>query len=311
MAYQQGAWYNGRQYWNGQFYDQPVTGANGLLAQGKIANTNAPDQPNYNVQASPTSPSNPSTPNATTPAPSTASFDPIAAAGSLQSFYKTQNQPAITTLQSQYNPDTGTGALADRYSKLLESIKSTGSVAVNAQTQALNAGFAARGLAPSEYTQTQLAQGLLPVTAQIENTQAQAGLAAQQDFGNIAAQIAGLQAGNPSAAITGASSLLANLYPQIAAGGALYNVSNGSVISAPGFQISNPIANTSTGTGPAYTPSADWINSVNTIDWGNSSAGVGGINATPVPASFWALNSLLPLNLASSGTNSSSAQLNL
>ncbi len=119
------------------------------------------------------------------------------------------NQPAIKTLQSQYNPETGGGALVDKYNSLLDSIKGVGSVAVNQATLGAANTLAGRGLLPSSALyQSSVGSAIQPVTAGIENQLATTGLGEQQDLGQIAGQIAGLQTGNVQGAITGATNLL-------------------------------------------------------------------------------------------------------
>lgn len=107
------------------------------------------------------------------------------------------NKPAIATLQSQYNPDTGTGSLVDRYNTLIDSITASQQPAENAVTLATNNELGKRGITgDSGIAQNQIAQALLPVSTQFGQLKAQTGLNEQQDLGGIASSIAGLRAGN-------------------------------------------------------------------------------------------------------------------
>ena len=126
----------------------------------------------------------------------------------LQQMQLAANQPAIQTLQTQYNPSTGAGALVDRYNQLLASITASGSAATNATTAATAQELAQRGILPSSASYGQsMGQALLPVNTAYGQLTAQTGLGEQQDLGNIAAQIASLQAGNVQGAITGATNI--------------------------------------------------------------------------------------------------------
>lgn len=191
------------------------------------------------------------------------SFDPVAQAQKLQDFYKQQNQPAIQTLQTQYNPATGSGALVDKYNSLLDSIKGQGSVAANQQILASNTNLGARGIVgESALGQQEIASALLPVTTQYAGLTAQTGLSEQQDLGQLAAQIASLQAGNPAAAIQGATAYGGQLqaaqaiqqqvaaqlalgsmeyaYRMLPAGAQLYNPSSGQYLT--GGQTFSPVS---------------------------------------------------------------------
>lgn len=127
----------------------------------------------------------------------------------LQQMQIQANQPAIQTLQSQYNPATGGGALVDRYNTLLSSINTQGSVAVNQATLGAAQSLAQRGILPSSALyQQQVGSAILPASSAYSNLTAQTGLGEQQDLSNIAGQIAGLQTGNVQGAITGATNIL-------------------------------------------------------------------------------------------------------
>ncbi len=141
--------------------------------------------------------------------PLTAQEQAVNSAQALQQFQVQANQPAIQTLQNQYNPSTGGGALVDKYNDLLSSIKGVGSVAVNQATLGAANELGQRGLLPSSSLyQQSVGSALQPVTSGIQQNLATVGLGEQQDLGNIANQIAQLQAGNPTASITGAQNLL-------------------------------------------------------------------------------------------------------
>lgn len=127
----------------------------------------------------------------------------------LQNFQVQANQPAIQTLQSQYNPTTGTGALTQAYGSLLQSITQEEQPALNQTTLGAAQSLASRGILPTSalYQQT-VGSALLPVTAQFGQLTAQTGLGETQDLAAVAGSIAQLQAGNPTASITGAQNLL-------------------------------------------------------------------------------------------------------
>lgn len=161
------------------------------------------------------------------------------------------NQPAIQTLETQYNPTTGKGALVDQYNALLDSITNSEQPAVDTAKQGVNAQLAARGIVSSQAgTGNDLLQKTLnPITAQFGQLKANTGLAAQQDYGNLASTIAGLQAGNVGNALNYASGIsgqqnqlaqtlagiqgnlqntkLANQYQNVAPGNSLVNTLGG------------------------------------------------------------------------------------
>lgn len=161
------------------------------------------------------------------------------------------NQPAIQTLETQYNPSTGKGALVDQYNALLDSITNSEQPAVDTAKQGVNAQLAARGIVSSQAGTGNdlLQQTLNPITAQFGQLKANTGLAAQQDYGNLASTIAGLQAGNVGNALNYASGIagqqnqlaqtlagiqgnlqntkLANQYQNVAPGNSLVNTLGG------------------------------------------------------------------------------------
>lgn len=131
------------------------------------------------------------------------SFNPLDTARQIQQFQVEANQPAINTLQGQVPK------LQDQYSKLLETIKGQGSVATNAQTLATSNELGRRGIMPSSGLGEQsIASALLPVTTQYANLEANTGLGQQKDLMDIANQIATLQRGDPTSAMSGATSII-------------------------------------------------------------------------------------------------------
>lgn len=133
----------------------------------------------------------------------------LSSAQQLQNFQVQANQPAIQTLESQYNPSTGTGALTQAYGSLLQSIQGEEQPAINQTTLGAAQALAQRGILPSSAVyQQNVGSALQPVTAQFANLTAQTGLGETQDLGAIAGSIAALQSGNPTASITGAQNLL-------------------------------------------------------------------------------------------------------
>jgi hypothetical protein len=216
---------------NGGWYDDPSTGFNRQWFTGDSSSSN----PTQTVNNSPAAVAQ--TPNV------------VQSAQQLQDFYKTQNQPAINTLQSQYNPSTGGGALVDKYNALLDSIKQGSQVAANTQTVTTNNEMAARGILPSSgAAQQNLTNALLPVGATYGGLTAQAGLSQQQDLGNIAAQIASLQSGNPSAAINTASGLA-----QLQQAADIAKMQYQNIPLSPGQTLYNQITG-STSAGSQFTP---------------------------------------------------------
>ncbi len=112
------------------------------------------------------------------------------------------NQPAIQTLQTQYNPDTGGGALVDKYNALLDSITASEQPALNSTIQAANNELGKRGISgDSGVAQNQIAAAQLPVATQFGQLKASTGVAQQQDLGQLASNIAGLRAGNVPGAL--------------------------------------------------------------------------------------------------------------
>ena len=133
----------------------------------------------------------------------------LSSAQQLQNFQVQANQPAIQTLESQYNPSTGTGALTQAYGSLLQSITGEEQPAINQTTLGAAQSLASRGILPSSalYQQT-VGSALQPVSAQFANLTAQTGLGETQDLAAVAGSIAALQSGNPTASITGAQNLI-------------------------------------------------------------------------------------------------------
>lgn len=153
--------------------------------------------------------------------------DVVNNAQQLQNFQVQANQPAIQNLQQQSTD------LQSRYSDLINSIKGQGSVAVNQQTLAANNELGARGILPSSSLyQQQLASSLLPVTQANQSQLAQTGLGEQQDLNTLAGQIASLQAGNPLAAISGATN-----YAQLAQQAAQFQQSQAQNLALQGSQL--------------------------------------------------------------------------
>lgn len=132
------------------------------------------------------------------PAP-TPTIDPLALAGSLQQMQINANQPSIQTLQGQQS------SLKDQYSSLLNAVLGQGSAAQNYTIGAAAANLGARGILPtSQLGQQTIGSALIPVTAQNQAAAAQVGMGSAQDLNQLAAQIAGLQAGNVPGAISAA-----------------------------------------------------------------------------------------------------------
>lgn len=125
--------------------------------------------------------------------------DPIAQAQKFLEFQKTANQPVVQQLEASKAP------LEQKYQDLVASIKGTGKVAQDRQTLATNNELGRRGILPTSglYEQEQ-ANAALPLQAQIASQLAQTGMAQNDDLTKLALQIAQLQAGNPSDAISGA-----------------------------------------------------------------------------------------------------------
>lgn len=167
------------------------------------------------------------------------------------------NQPAIKTLQTQYNPDTGTGSLVDKYNALIDSITNAEQPAVDTATQGVNAQLAARGIVSSNAGQGNdlLQKTLNPITAQFGQLKANTGLSEQQDLGDIASTIAGLQAGNVGNALNFSTGISGqqNSLAQTLAGiqGNLQGIKLGNQFQnvAPGNTLVNTIG------GYAYNPS--------------------------------------------------------
>ena len=196
-----------------------------------------------------------------------ASFqDVLGNAKQLQQYQVEQNQPAIQTLQGQSSD------LQDRYSKLVDSIKGAGSVASNAQTLATNNELGARGILPSSgLYQQQQANAQLPVAAQTGGLLSQAGVSEQQDLGNLAGNIASLQAGNVPGALSGASSIMG--LTQQASQFSQQQALAGSQLAFQQNYISVP------GVGVYDTKSGQIINQLN--GGGNSTGGIQYINGIP------------------------------
>ena len=151
--------------------------------------------------------------NTSSSTPSTPSIDPIALAGSLQQMQVQANQPAIATLGSQQS------SLKDQYTSLLNSVLGQGSVNQNLTIAGANSELAKRGITGDSFLANQtIGSALLPVTAQNQMAAAQVGQGSAQDLNQLAAEIAGLQAGNVQGAIGAAPAFagLAALPSQIA-----------------------------------------------------------------------------------------------
>lgn len=139
---------------------------------------------------------------------SSGSSDPLALAQAAQQLQVQANQPAIQTLQTQYNPDTGTGSLVDKYKALLDSITASEQPALNSVITATNNELGKRGITgDSTLGQQQIAEAQAPVSTSFGQTLAQTGLSEQQDLGGLAAQIASLRAGNVGNGLTFASGI--------------------------------------------------------------------------------------------------------
>lgn len=119
-------------------------------------------------------------------------------AKALLDFQKQANQPVINTLGSQ------TSSIQDRYKSLVDSIKSNQQVSENQQTLTTNNELARRGISGGGLYDQTMTNSLLPVQAAYSGQIANANAGSINDLNTLALQIAQLQAGNPSDALSGA-----------------------------------------------------------------------------------------------------------
>jgi hypothetical protein len=210
---QNGGWYNGRQYWNGQ-----------LGAPGQIINPN--QQGNSDSSSSNNNSSNNSS-------PSVSSFNPVDFAKQMLDFQKQQNQPVIQSLQSQIPTTQALYAqkgsalsgqmdpLKQRYESALNALTAGSQVAVQTAQTSASREFGARGVPLSSSAYDQYLQGQVnPIASsyagyygnlradeadaikQLQDEIAQNPLLSKQAVDAINTQIAQLQAGNSGDAIT-------------------------------------------------------------------------------------------------------------
>lgn len=131
--------------------------------------------------------------------------DPMDLVKQAQQYQVQQNQPAIATLQGQQT------SLQQQYKDLLDSVTKQGNVGIDTATRNQNAFLASRGI----YSQggiggDQISQAQSQAGAQAASQEAAVQTQGAQDINALAAQIAGLQAGNVPNAL-GFSSNIASL----------------------------------------------------------------------------------------------------
>lgn len=124
--------------------------------------------------------------------------DPLYYVKQAQQLQVQANQPAIQTLQTQQTN------LGSAYSDLLKSVLQQGTVASNYAQVGENTLLGQRGITDntSPLFQQQMAQALLPVTAQNQAAAGSVGVGSAQDLNQLATQIASLQAGNVPGALS-------------------------------------------------------------------------------------------------------------
>lgn len=167
-----------------QAWDQSQYGADAGKVSSLLSGYASPSQTSSNTYTAP-------------------NIDPVAQAQKLNEFYKTANQPAIQSLQSTKDD------LTSKYSDLVASIKGNQQTAENSATLNTSNEYGARGLLPTDsFVKNQIQGAVNPIRSQYSGQLANAGLAETQDMGNIALQIANLQSGNPSGAVSSALSQL-------------------------------------------------------------------------------------------------------
>lgn len=122
-----------------------------------------------------------------------------------------ENQPQIAALTTQKS------TLAQQYADLLKTITGAEQPAIDVGQSQANAANAARGLTPNSELALKNTSGIIaPIAGQFAGLTEQAQQGSISDLNALAQQIAALQAGNPTASLTGATNL-AGLAAQIQA----------------------------------------------------------------------------------------------
>ena len=112
-------------------------------------------------------------------------------------FTAEQNKPVIASLEGQRQP------LIDRYQALIDQIKGNQATAEGRESVATAREFGKRGIPLSSGVyDTALTERLNPITQSYTNLTKETGAGREQDLLSIAREIASLQAGNPSQAVS-------------------------------------------------------------------------------------------------------------
>jgi hypothetical protein len=244
--YQNGGWYNGQQYWNGQLgapgvinnpnqqgYQQPVSQE--VNRQSSIAQGLAPNAiQNYLAQQTAQQQQQAASGGGAYGGGASGGlsggvFD---MANSILSFQQKANQPVVDALKSE-----ATG-IDKRYEDLLAKIKGDQTQAVNQQTIATNTELGNRGIGPDSglYQQT-LTSALQPVNQQYQE-QYNSGVDAQTQARNdLAVRIAQASTGDPTGALNTAIGLSqgkqSNPYIDVGNSSSVFNTQTGQFIQNP------------------------------------------------------------------------------
>lgn len=123
--------------------------------------------------------------------------DPIKQAQKFLDFQKQANQPIVASLQASQDP------LKDKYTQLVNSIKGNQQLDSNRQTLTTANTLGGRGLSSdSGVYQQEMTNALTPIDTQYSGLLANAGAGSIDDLQALALQIAQLQAGDPSSALS-------------------------------------------------------------------------------------------------------------